>query len=285
MSNQAADKTSTYLHGSSPEEQARLSMLNDLLNQECLRVLNPDSGNRVLDVGCGLGQLSRVVACSVGADGFVLGIERDTQQYLQAKKLAAEAKERNLPEFRQGDALQLPLDDCEWGTFDVAYCRFLLEHLQNPVIAISQMIKAVRPGGRVFLADDDHDYFHPWPEPAGFQALWQAYIGSYQRLGNDPFIGRRLVFLLREAGLNSIRNSSVFFGGCAGNETFEAVADNLIGVMVGAKELMLSGGLLDESSYHFGMDGLVQWKRNPASALWYSVCCAEGLVPLEEVSN
>ena len=279
MSDEAIDKTSVYIHGSSPEEQKRLSLLNDILNKECLRVLDPSMGDKVLDVGCGLGQFSRVVASVAGVDGYVLGIERDKQQYQQAIKLAANCNEQDLIEFRSGDALKLPLTDNEWGTFDVAYCRFLLEHLQDPASAISQMVKAVRPGGRVFLADDDHEYFHPWPEPEGFQPLWQAYIKSYVRLGNDPYIGRRLVFLLREAGLVSINNSCVFFGGCEGNETFGAVADNLIGIMIGARESILSGGFLDEKTYRVGVKGLVRWKESPASALWYSVCCAEGLVP------
>ena len=279
MSSETVGQNSIYIHGSSPEEQKRLSLLNELLNQKCLRELNPNTGDSVIDVGCGLGQFSRVVANAAGVDGYVLGIERDQQQYSQARKLADDDGQQDLVEFRQGDALELPLKDHEWGSFDVAHCRFLLEHLPDPVSAISQMVKAVRPGGRVFLADDDHDYFHPWPEPAGFQALWQAYIRSYECLGNDPYIGRRLVLLLREVGLQSIRNSCVFFGGCAGNETFEAVAENLIGVMVGAKESILCGGFLDEESYSIGIDGLAQWKDSPASALWYSICCAEGLVP------
>ncbi len=278
MSIDADSQHSTYIHGSSPEEQERLSLLNDLLNQKCLRELNPGQGSRVLDVGSGLGQFSRAVANAVGENGYVLGVERDEQPYTQARKLAAEEDEQDLVEFRPGDAFALPLKDHEWGTFDVAYCRFLLEHLPDHVSAVSQMVKAVRPGGRVFLADDDHGYFHPWPEPAGFHPLWQAYVRSYEYLGNDPYIGRRLVLILREVGLTAISNSCVFFGGCAGDETFEAVADNLIGIMAGARELILSAGLLDEESYDAGLDGLVQWKNSPESALWYSVCCAEGIV-------
>ena len=278
MSSEAGDSNATYIHGSSAEEQKRLSLLNDLLNEKCLSELNPKPGDRILDVGCGLGQFSRVVANAVGAEGYVLGIERDEHQFMQARKRATDDDERDLVEFRLGDALALPLKNQEWGTFDLVYCRFLLEHLQDPGKAVSEMVKAVRPGGRVFLADDDHDYFHPWPEPDGFHPLWRAYVRSYENLGNDPYIGRRLVLLLREAGLKSISNACVFFGGCAGNASFEAVADNLIGALVGAKESILTGGLLDEASFSDGINGLVQWKHSPDSALWYSICCAEGLV-------
>ena len=277
MTSLAEDQNSNYIHGSSPEEQERLSLLNDILNQKCLLELNPDPGSRILDVGCGLGQFSRVIANAAGSGGYALGIERDQQQVKEARKLAEDNEEQDLVEFRLGDALELPLKDSEWGTFDLAHCRFLLEHLPNPLTAVRQMMKAVRPGGRVFVIDDDHEYFHPWPEPEGFLPLWQAYVRSYEHLGNDPYIGRQLVLLLREAGLKSIRNSCVFFGGCAGNESFESVTDNLVGIMAGAKQSIISGGLLDEESYRVAINGLLKWKRNPESALWYSLCCAEGV--------
>lgn len=47
-----------YIHGSTSEEQIRLSKLNDLLNQRCLAAIKLNKGDAVLDVGSGLGQLS-----------------------------------------------------------------------------------------------------------------------------------------------------------------------------------------------------------------------------------
>ena len=272
-------QSSEYIHGSSPEEQHRLSLLNDILNESCLRELNLGQGENVLDLGSGLGQFTRLIARTVGSEGHVVGIERDQDQILQAKSLADSSGESPLVEFRKGDALELPLSGSEWGTFDVAHARFLLEHIPRPELVIAQMVRSVRPGGRVFVSDDDHDNFRPWPEPRGFQALWQAYVRSYQRLGNDPYVGRRLVSLLRDAELTSIRNSCVFFGGCAGNQKFQAVADNLIGALEGAKDAILSEDLLGEESFYAGMDGLQQWKKHPSAVLWYTVCCAEGTVP------
>lgn len=277
--NDDMSESTEYIHGSSPEEQRRLSLLNDILNESCLRELNLQPGEKVLDLGSGLGQFSRLIARTVGSKGQVVGIERDRDQILQAKRLADSSAESELVEFRKGDALKLPLSESEWGTFDVAHARFLLEHVPRPALVIEQMVRSVRPGGRVFVLDDDHGDFRPWPEPPGFHPLWQAYVRSYERLGNDPYVGRRLVSLLRDGGLTSIRNSCVFFGGCAGNERFQATADNLIAALAGAKDTILSGELLDEESFYTGIDGLQQWKANASAALWYAACCAEGIVP------
>lgn len=277
--NDDMSESSEYIHGNSPEEQHRLSLLNDMLNEPCLQELNLQRGERVLDLGSGLGQFTRLIARTVGSKGQVVGIERDRHQILQAQRLAEMSEESQSVEFRKGDALDLPLRGLEWGRFDVAHARFLLEHVPRPALVIAQMVRAVRPGGRVFVSDDDHDNFRPWPEPPGFHALWHAYVRSYDRLGNDPYVGRRLVSLLHDGGLTSIRNSCVFFGGCAGNERFQAVADNLIGALEGAKDQILSGDFLDEESFYTGINRLQHWKAQASAALWYTVCCAEGTLP------
>lgn len=273
------DTAPDYIHGSSPEEQHRLSLLNDLLNAACLRELPLKPGQKVLDLGSGLGQFTRLMARTVGRSGQVVGVERDPDQIRQARALADDAGELALVEFRQGDACDLPLGAAEWGSFDLVHARFLLEHISQPEQVIAQMIKALRPGGRIFVSDDDHDQFRPWPEPRGFPDLWRAYVRSFQARGNDPFIGRRLAALLRDGGLTSISNTSVFFGGCAGNDRFLAVADNLIAALFGARDSMLSHGFLDEAAYQTGMDGLQEWKADPSAVLWYSICCAEGVAP------
>lgn len=277
--NDGTTEASEYIHGSSPEEQDRLSLLNDILNESCLSALNLRPGETVLDLGCGLGQFTRLMARTVGSGGQVVGVERDDDQLAQAQKLADDAQESQLVEFRKGDALELPLSGAEWGTFDVAHARFLLEHVPRPDLVIAQMVRAVRPGGRVIVIDDDHGDFRPWPEPPGFPALWNAYVRSYEMLGNDPYVGRRLVSLLQGGGLTPLRNTCVFFGGCAGDERFQAVADNLIAALEGAKGAILSADLLDEGSFREGMEGLEHWKQNPSAALWYSACFAEGVMP------
>lgn len=265
-----------YLHGTDPQEQARLSLLNELLNGASLREMQLCGGERILDVGSGLGQLTRAMARAVGPRGHVLGIERSTEQLAEATRQASVAGEDNLVEFRQGDALALPLHNHEWGSFDIAHARFLLEHVSDPLQVVTAMVRAVRPGGRVIVEDDNHDVMRLWPEPPGFRALWQAYIRTYDRLGNNPHVGHRLVSLLYQAGAIPARNTWIFFGGCAGNPTFSACVENLVRLLEGAREPILTAGLLDQVYFTDAIAALRQWERRPDAAMWFALAWAEG---------
>jgi SAM-dependent methyltransferase len=269
-----SEASSEYIHGTAPAEQARLSVLNDLLNVGSLRELHLQSGERILDVGSGIGQLSRAMARVTGVR--VIGVERSAQQIAEAERQAAEAGEVALAEFREGDALRLPLRDEEWGTFDVAHTRFLLEHLRDPLPAVQAMVRSVRPGGRIVLEDDDHDLLRLWPEPPGFAAVWHAYQRSYEYLGNDPAIGRRLVSLLVQAGAAPLRNTFIFFGSCAGEPHFAHYAENLIGVINGARNTLVDAQLMSVAVFDAAILTLREWSRDRSATLWYAVSWAEG---------
>jgi len=266
----------SYIHGSAPAEQSRLSRLNDLLNEASLRELSLKGGESILDVGCGIGQFTRDMARAAGPSSRVVGIERDRAQLAEAFRQAQEAGEANLVEFRQGDALALPLGDGEWGTFDLAHTRFLLEHVADPLAVVCAMVAAVRPGGRIVLADDDHDILRLWPEPPGLMPLWQTYSRSYDRLGNDPFVGRRLVSLLPGAGAVPVRNNWIFFGSCAGSPTFADITQNLEKILVGARPLIVSTAQIDEAAFDQGIDALKDWSNRPDAAFWFAMSWAEG---------
>ncbi len=270
---------SRYLHGTEPLEQRRLSRLNDLINRASLRELGLRGGERILEVGSGLGQFARAMARAAGPAGRVLGIERSREQIAGAARAARAAGEAGLAEWRQGDALELPLRRREWGSFDVAHARFLLEHVPEPRRVVEGMARAVRPGGRIVLEDDDHDALRLWPEPPGFTPLWQAYIRSFDRLGNDPAVGRRLVGLLHETGAHPRRNTWIFFGSCSGSPDFAAYVENAAGLLRGARPAIVEGGLLTAGTFDAALRALDAWKRHRSAAFWYAISWAEGRRP------
>ena len=260
-----------YIHGSQPEEQIRLSKLNKILNEKCLAEMQIKGGDNILDIGSGLGQFTREMAKAAGGISFVLGIERDSFQLNKAKDFAQLENEENLVHFRQGNAYDLPISKNENHFFDIVHSRFVLEHLTAPSKAIEQMKLALKPGGRLILCDDDHSTFRPTPEPVGFSVIWNAYSRSYDRLGCDPFIGRNLNSYLVAAGLKLKKVTEIFFGACQGEEKFKLVADNLIGILEGAKDLMLKEKLISESSFNSSIEGLKNWRELPDATLWYSI--------------
>jgi hypothetical protein len=144
------------------------------------------------------------------------------------------------------------------------------------------MIRAVRPGGRIVLEDDPHDTLRLWPEPPGFQHLWRTYMRTYDRLGNDPFTGHRLVAILVQAGAQPTRNAWPFFGACAGEpELLIGHVENLVRILEGVREPILALGEFEPASFDACIAAVRAWARRPDAAFWYAVSWAEGRRPID----
>lgn len=266
---------SHYVHGSTPIEQARLERMNAYLNDRALAELGLAGDETVLDVGAGTALFALRMAKRARR---VVAIERDPAQLAVAREHLARTGATNL-DLREGDVHDLPLTGAERGAFDVAHARFLLEHVPDPLAVVRAMVAAVRPGGRIVLADDDHPVLRLEPELPSVVRAWDAYMRAFEAHGNDPRIGRKLVGLLHEAGAEPTRNTLLFFGSCSGDAVFETIVENLIGVMEGARADMVRLGDFDAADLDRASADLRAFAARPDAAFWYEVCWAEGRRP------
>jgi SAM-dependent methyltransferase len=271
--------TQAYIHGSSATERERLALMNGLINDRCLNALQLGEEKRVLDVGAGTGQFSKLMAQHLPGDAQIVAVERNPEQ-LQAALATPLSPGSCRIDFRLGDAFDPPFSADEFGSFDLAHTRFLLEHVANPLGVVQQMVRAVRPGGRVVLLDDDHDLMRFWPEPPGLAAVWQAYFESYRSIGNDPLIGRKLPELLHQAGAVPSRIDYVLYGACNGQAGFEGIVDNLVGVLEGAEDTVLATGKIGLAEYRQAVAGLRGYHEVAGASIWYVINYAEGIKPV-----
>ena len=155
-------------------------------------------GSRCIDVGCGGGHVSRELARRVGPNGRVVGIDLDSDVVSLARADAQREGLTNLC-FEVGDAAGL-----DPGDYDLAYCRFLLSHVNSPAEVLQSITATVRPGGGVILEDTDFAASFCYPESAAFQRFVQLYREAVSRFGGNADIGPSLPGLLRWAGVQDV---------------------------------------------------------------------------------
>ncbi|HLG07216.1 MAG TPA: methyltransferase domain-containing protein [Gaiellaceae bacterium] len=107
------------------------------------RLLGPFTGaEAALDAGCGTGTLAFALAPHVAE---VDGVD-PRAEYLDAGRAVAPANVR----FTEGDVMSLPFG---YATFDIAGCHRVLHHVRRPELAVSELARVTRPGGRLFIVD------------------------------------------------------------------------------------------------------------------------------------
>jgi SAM-dependent methyltransferase len=191
--------SSTYSLGSEDPEIARLELQAEFLEEPSrllLRTAGVAPGMRVLDLGSGLGHVSRAVGELVGSDGQVVGLEADPRM------IEAARARTSMPHvsFVQGDVLTYVDDE----PFDAVVGRLILFHLPDPVAALHHHLAALQPGGRMVALDFDLGAVRSDPEEPFSTRLHGLMLTAFRRVGADPTIGSHLLDVLAEAGAEDV---------------------------------------------------------------------------------
>jgi SAM-dependent methyltransferase len=198
-----------YILGHSEEEYERLRAQARFWEPMTARMLADAGlapGMRCLDVGCGPGEVMRLMGEVVGRCGEVTGVDIDVEvgRHAAARLNAAGgASFRFFPADITGDA---PIPG---APFDFVFARFLLLHLTDPGATVRRLAALTRPGGRLVLMDFDLSRMAVRPENARIERALAVVTACFERSGKAADVGLRLPELMLAAGLSAPRGFAV----------------------------------------------------------------------------
>jgi ubiquinone/menaquinone biosynthesis C-methylase UbiE len=190
-----------YVLGYSEHEQKRLLKQAALLRGWTGRFFRAGGlapGMRVLDLGCGMGDVSLLAADLVGPTGSVLGVDRDAQALARARERAIQHGCAGYVKFEQ-----IHLEELKSGElFDAAVGRYVLLYQADPAATLRHVASLVKPGGRLIFHELDFgQVVPPWPEAPLWMRTYTIMSEAFRRGGNPPDFGRRLARTFLDAGL------------------------------------------------------------------------------------
>jgi SAM-dependent methyltransferase len=180
----------------SDEECERLELQARIANiPGHLRHLPVPPNGRVLDVGCGSGSMSRLIAGSF-PQAEVVGVDLREQYLDYARARARDEGLRNLT-FRIGDVFALPFPD---ASFDVVWSKYLLQWLREPKSALAEMKRVTKPGGFVVSCDYAGFGIEHYPIAAEFERQLRELMSALV----DVNIGRKVAPFMISLGFSDV---------------------------------------------------------------------------------
>jgi ubiquinone/menaquinone biosynthesis C-methylase UbiE len=242
-----AAQNSTYALGHSPRELERLSrqaQLFEPFTRQLLQQAGVTAGMRVLDVGCGSGDVTLLVAELVGESGEVIGTDRAAPAVELATARARARDARNV-KFLEADPTEMQFD----RPFDAVVGRLVLMYFPDPVGAVRKLAAHLRDEGLIVFHEFDMANFRSLPQAPTFERHAELIRQTLRATGARTQMGLELYSVFLAAGLPgpSMRMDAVVGGGpeAAVYEIVTEVVRSLLPVIerlniATAKELDLS---------------------------------------------
>jgi ubiquinone/menaquinone biosynthesis C-methylase UbiE len=215
------------------------------------------AGMKLLDAGCGGGSITVGLAEAV-APGEVIGLDIDAGQLKVAASLASERGLSNA-RFEAGSVYELPYPD---GYFDAAYCHAVLMHLKDPLKALRELGRVLKPGGVIGVRESDERGNLLYPEHPDIDPHMPLAQKLIRHGGGDPLIGSRLKELLRSAGFARAEARAVYDTYSA-PEAARDWAENIAASSRDNKERILRLGLATEEQMRKTAPAWREWAQSP----------------------
>jgi arsenite methyltransferase len=190
--------------------------------------LDARPGERVLDAGCGPGFYVAELLERVGSDGSVAGVDASKPMLAVAGK---RCEGHPNVSFHEGDVTALPVGDAE---FDRALSVQVLEYVEDIPAALGELLRVLRPGGRVTIWDVDWatvSWHSRDPE------RMERFLSAWDRHLSDPSLPRTLAARMREAGFRDVEMTAHAFATCdVDDESYAGALIPLMADFVGTDE-------------------------------------------------
>jgi len=196
-------RVDTYTHGHH-DSVLRSHRWRTVDNSAAYLVPHLRPGADLLDVGCGPGTITVDLAARV-APGAVLGVDVSAEAVAEARAYAEANAAGGAVRFETGSVYALALAD---ASFDVVHAHQVLQHLTDPVAALVEMGRVLRPGGIVAVRDSDYGTFVWGPDDPVLERWRELFFAVTARNGADAAAGRHLLQWVHAAGFAEATASS-----------------------------------------------------------------------------
>jgi SAM-dependent methyltransferase len=268
--------TLDYVHGYESTEHQRLLDQSHILEHLLHRDTVFAPGTRVLEVGCGVGAQTCIVARR-NPDAHFTCIDV-SEASLQAAEAAARRMNLANVRFELGDATRYARPA---QAFDAALFCFVLEHVPNPEAVLEHTMTLLYPGGTLMAIEGDHGstFFYP-PSALAWRTI-QCLIDLQAACGGDALIGRRLHALFSGVGVTGVHvDPRVVYSDPSRPDWVEWFTERTYIAMVeGARDQALAAGMMTESEWDAGIADL---RKSKLGSFSYTFFKAVGRVPARQ---
>ena len=195
-------ETTGYLHGFTAEEQERLYRQARVVEHRVHDRLPYRRCKNLLEVGCGVGAQTEVLLRHF-PELHVTGLDRSETNLGAARaRLNAQSWATDRHELVLGDAGSM---EFEAERFDSAFLCWILEHVADPALVLSETRRVLRAGSPIVVTEVQNASFFLEPYSPQTLSYWMAFNDYQLEVGGDPFVGAKLGNLLQAVGFREVQ--------------------------------------------------------------------------------